>query len=159
VNLNYTPITENVGGDPLADLSAQNMKWGVTFEMPLLLRKARAGVQLADIKVKDAELQLENKGLMLFQKANIALNDWQTTFEQSSQFDRTVRDYFRLYQAERRKFELGESNLFLVNSRENKYVDSQLKQIEFLIKNQKSILKTEYSLGILAQEVRLLGGG
>lgn len=159
VNLNYTPITENVGGDPFADLSAQNMKWGVTFEMPLLLRKARAGVQLADIKVKNAELQLENKGLMLYQKANIALNDWQTTFDQSTQFERTVRDYFRLYQAERRKFQLGESNLFLVNSRENKYVDSQIKQIEFLIKNQKSILKTEYALGILAQEIGLLYGG
>ena len=41
-----------------------------------------------------------------------------------------VLDYERMLQAEERKFQLGESSLFLVNSRESKLIDGQLKAIE-----------------------------
>ena len=41
-----------------------------------------------------------------------------------------VSDYQRMLQAEERKFQLGESSLFLVNSRESKLIDGQLKAIE-----------------------------
>ena len=41
-----------------------------------------------------------------------------------------VNDYFRLLKAEERKFTLGESSIFLVNSRESKLIDSRLKAID-----------------------------
>ena len=40
-----------------------------------------------------------------------------------------VTDYERMLEAEERKFQLGESSLFLVNSRESKLIDGQLKAI------------------------------
>ena len=40
-----------------------------------------------------------------------------------------VADYSTLLKAEERKFFLGESSLFLVNSRESKLIDVQLKAI------------------------------
>ena len=36
----------------------------------------------------------------------------------------------RLLQGEVRKFELGDSSLFLINSREVKFIEAQLKQLE-----------------------------
>ena len=41
-----------------------------------------------------------------------------------------VKDYAVLLNAEERKFFLGESSLFLVNSRESKLIDAKLKAIE-----------------------------
>lgn len=40
-----------------------------------------------------------------------------------------VTDYERMLEAEELKFQLGESSLFLVNSRESKLIDGQLKAI------------------------------
>ena len=39
-----------------------------------------------------------------------------------------VLNYQKMVTAEERKFLLGESSLFLVNSRENSYIESQMKQ-------------------------------
>ena len=44
-----------------------------------------------------------------------------------------VRDYNTLLNAEERKFFMGESSLFLVNTRESKLIESKLKAID--IKN------------------------
>ena len=41
-----------------------------------------------------------------------------------------VEDYSKLLKAEERKFQVGESSIFLVNSRESKLIDSRLKAIE-----------------------------
>jgi hypothetical protein len=41
-----------------------------------------------------------------------------------------VNDYSKMLSAEERKFFLGESSLFLVNSRESKLIDAKLKAIE-----------------------------
>nr|WP_181855213.1 hypothetical protein [Winogradskyella sp. KYW1333] len=40
-----------------------------------------------------------------------------------------VTDYERMLEAEELKFQLGESSLFLVNSRESKLIDGQLKAV------------------------------
>ncbi|MEO1022597.1 MAG: TolC family protein [Bacteroidota bacterium] len=153
VNLSYKPITEPVGGAPLGELSENNFTWGLTFSFPLLLRKARGSVQQASIKVKNAEFDLENKSQMLFQKAQIALNEWETTFTQTVQYEQTVGDYFRLLEAERQRFDAGESSLFLVNSRETSFINAKVKQVEFSTKNRKAILKTDFAFGVLSQEL------
>ncbi|UCE94680.1 MAG: transporter, partial [Flavobacteriaceae bacterium] len=41
-----------------------------------------------------------------------------------------VNDYTNLLRSEERKFELGESSLFLVNTRESKLIEAELKAIQ-----------------------------
>ena len=53
-----------------------------------------------------------------------------------------VRDYTTLLNAEDRKFFMGESSLFLVNSRESKLIESKLKAIDI----QNLFLKTKSKL-------------
>ncbi len=43
--------------------------------------------------------------------------------------DTMVSDYTVLLKGEERKFEIGESSLFLINSRESKLIENQLKVI------------------------------
>ena len=46
-------------------------------------------------------------------------------------------------------FEIGESSLFMVNSREMDYIQAQLKLIELISKNQTAYIGTLHALGTL----------
>lgn len=152
LNLDLTPLIEPVGGNGDLRITENNMKWGLTFEMPLLLRKQRAELQKTGLKIKNTNLELERKRMSLNQKLIMATQEWETSRLQSIRFTQTVSDYQRLLNAEQRKFEMGESSLFMVNSRLNKYLDSRIKLIDLQFKNRKSELKTWYALGILGNE-------
>ena len=55
-----------------------------------------------------------------------------------------------MLQAEQTKFNLGESSLFVLNSRELKWIDAREKYIKSYIMYRKSILRYYHSLGILS---------
>jgi outer membrane protein TolC len=60
-----------------------------------------------------------------------------------------IGNYETLLNAERQKFDIGESSLFLVNSRENKLINAQLKLIELKAKLETSLVALDWSLGRL----------
>ena len=90
-----------------------------------------------DILNKQAELQA---------KLQNGLNEWTATTDQMSVFRRTVTGYNDLAEAERRLFQVGESSLFMVNSREQSYIQSRIKLLEIGVKRISSVLKTRYLL-------------
>jgi outer membrane protein TolC len=151
LNLKYNAISQPVGNNPFAAYSPNNYTWGVEFGFPLFLRKERGALQLAKVKVQEAELDFDNKQAKLLFEANASLNDWSTTDVQIGQYTRVVADYRGLLEGERQMFTAGESSLFMVNSREQKYIEAQVKLMEVLTKNRKANLATEYALGLLSQ--------
>jgi outer membrane protein TolC len=151
VNLKYNALSEPVNGNPFTSYNINNYTWGFEFSMPLFLRKERGEYKLADIKIQETELDATTKKAGIEFKANVALNEWNTTHEQIALYSQTVKDYFGLLTGERKMFEAGESSLFMVNSRETGYIQAQLKLIELMTKNQKAELATSYALGLLAQ--------
>ena len=64
-------------------------------------------------------------------------------------YNQTYQNYEQLYQAELRKFQVGESTLFLVNSREISAIDAALKRAELLAKYQTAYQGVWYSGGAL----------
>ncbi len=149
LNLNYNAITEATPGNPLAEYSINNYKWGLSFNMPLFLRKERGSLNMANLKIRETELEYSNKSAALNYKAVAALNEWDNTAGQVQLYTKTVRDYRGLLNGERQMFSAGESSLFMVNSRELGYINAQLKLVELLTKNQKASLESRYALGIL----------
>ncbi len=149
LNLNYNAITEAVADNPLAEYSVNNYKWGLTFSIPILLRKERGALRLADLKIQETELDLNTKSATVAYKAMASLNEWETTADQVKLFTQTVRDYNGLLNGERQMFNAGESSLFMVNSRELGYINAQVKLVELLSKNHKAALAARYALGIL----------
>ena len=146
LNLNYNALSEPMNGDVLAEYSINNYKWGMEFEMPIFLRKERSNVRLTNIKIQDADFELSLKRETLEYKAIAAINNWQTTIDQYQLYNQITVDYQRLLAGERSKFDIGESSLFLVNSREVKYIEARIKLIELLVKNQEARLKLKYAL-------------
>jgi len=107
----------------------EDYKIGLNFVFPIFLRKERGSLKLADLKIQDSEfgLQFERKNLenkLKAQQQEIISLEKQQDFN-----DKLVKDFTTLLNAEDRLFEMGESSLFIINSRENSLVSSQLNEI------------------------------
>lgn len=147
LNLNYNPLA--TGPDAFAAYSINNYKWGMTFSMPLLLRKERGDLQLTQLKIKETRYDLQFKKLEVRNKIELQLQAFAISREQALLYTRTVRDYESLVNAERRMFDAGESSLFMVNAREQSYFNARLKLNELIAKNNKAYAGSFYAAGLL----------
>lgn len=107
----------------------EDYKIGVNFSFPLFLRKERAGVKLANIKIQDSEFGLQFERKSLENKIKSQQQEITSLEKQREYIRKLVQDYNTLLNAEDRLFEMGESSLFIINSRENTLVTSQLNEI------------------------------
>ena len=111
-------------------LQTEEYKGGLTFRMPLFLRKERGDLKLAKFKLRDAQFDFDNAQIELKNKIVALYRELESFESQNVLIDEIVGNYNSMLSAEERKFSFGESSLFLINSRESKLIDAQLKQIE-----------------------------
>jgi len=149
VNLKYNPIVEPVGDEVFSNYSINNYTWGIGVKMPILLRKERGNLKLTNLQIQESNLQLANKRAILQYKQDYSFNNWKTSIEQINLYSKTTEDYLNLLKAERQLFNEGESSLFMVNSREVGYIQTELKLIDLLVKNRKAKLSAEFAYGQL----------
>lgn len=128
IDVNYNFLTTEPNN--LNSFYTENYKAGVKFSMPLFLRKERGDLQLAKLKLQDGEFDLINTRLTLQNKIKAVNTELEVLEEQQELVEDLVINYSTMLQAELRKYEVGESSIFLINSREIKLIDSQLKAIE-----------------------------
>lgn len=107
----------------------EDYKIGVNFSFPLFLRKERASLKLAQLKVQDSELSLQFEKENLANKIEAQKQEIESFRKQRILNTTLVNDYNTMLAAEERLFQMGESSLFLINSRENTVVSSQLSNI------------------------------
>lgn len=139
IDVNYNFITSEP--DDLNTFYTQNYKAGLQFKMPLFLRKERGDLKLAQLKLRDTEYELTNTRLQLQNKLLAVNTELNTLKEQNTLVSELVVNYDAMLSAEERKYQVGESSIFLINSRELKLIDSQLKQIEITNKFYKAKAK------------------
>ncbi|WP_339608147.1 TolC family protein [uncultured Roseivirga sp.] len=149
LNLNYNFLSEPVGDSFLNNVSNQNYKWGIEFSLPIFLREQRGNLQLAKYKIENTtfgqrqkQLEIENKVLSYFNE-HVALR------EQVEIYRNAVNNYSSLLEGERIKFNIGESSLFLVNSRESSLIEARLKAIALVSKYNISSAGINYASGRL----------
>jgi outer membrane protein TolC len=128
LDLEYNFLTET--GDALNSYNTANYKAGVNFSLPLFLRKERGDLQVAKLKVRDTEFEIDATRVNLMNKISGLRQELDSYVIQNEVTNQMVSDSDRLLRAEIRKFEVGESSLFLVNTREAKLIESQLKAIK-----------------------------
>ena len=133
VNFNYQFLNENiVNGDGIGTFYApfeNNYKWGLELSFSLFLRKERGKLQEVKIKREQTRLAMGLKRQELLNKIESYFQELQNTQQQLSISTAAVANYQRMLEAEEIKFRLGESSVFLINSRQNKLIDAQLKLI------------------------------
>ena len=122
--------------------STSAYKSGVNINFPLFLRKERGDLKLAKIKIQDTKFEIQNTKVSLKNKIDALTMELDSYILQNDLTVTIVNDYSIMLSAEERKFFLGESSLFIVNSREAKLIDAKLKAIEL----ENSFFKTKANL-------------
>lgn len=127
IDLEYNFLTETP--ELMNSFVTEQYKGGINFKFPLFLRKERGDVKLAKFKLRDAQYEFDNAEIEIRNRVLAIFNELDSFQTQNTLIDDIVTDYGTLLAAEERKFAFGESSLFLINSRESKLIDAQLKQI------------------------------
>lgn len=121
------------------DTNFNNYKVGVNFSFPVFLRKERGGLQLAKFKIQDTRYLLDLERVQLKNKISAQQTEINSLERQLKLINDLVNDYNTMLSSEERLFSFGESSIFLINSRENNLVSSQLSalslQNRYLISN------------------------
>ena len=115
--------------NPTKPNSTDNYKVGVDFYFPLFLRKERGSLKLARYKIQETEFTRDLEKVQLTNKISAQKTEIQSLTKQQKLINKLVTDYDTMLKSEERLFTLGESSLFLINTRENNLVSSQLLQI------------------------------
>lgn len=145
LDLKYNTIL-NLGKDDLdPSFTFNDFKYGVTFQYPILNRKTKGQIRINEALTRQNELdkveylgQLNNKFVGLISQETIQDNILEVSVEK-------LTNSQLLYDAEVLKFNLGESSIFLLNSRERKLLEAQI-----------DVVKSYYSLGMVLSELYYL---
>jgi outer membrane protein TolC len=102
---------------------------------------------MAKLKINQTDLERQNETLQIRNKVKTYQVEIENLFEQVELYRSTVENYQSMLDGEQRKFEEGESSLFIVNSRENSLITAEVKLIELIGKYQKAQAGIEQALG------------
>lgn len=140
-----TGFNSNIPG--YYDFNWSNYKVGVEFAFPLFLRAERG--KLREVKVKQQENNFELQQFDREIRNNIitSYNDLSAYAAQLSVQRKSIENQQILVNGENQKFSLGESTLFLINSRETKLIDMKIKQESMIASYQKTIAELYYKAG------------
>ncbi|MBD1392790.1 TolC family protein [Mucilaginibacter glaciei] len=129
------------------DFRPGNYKVGIDFSFPLFLRAERG--KLREVKIQQLELEYDVKqtGREIQTGISSSYNELKAYEAKVLLQTKSVINQQVLVKGELQKFELGESTLFLINSRETKLIDMQIKKAEMIAGMQKSLADLYYKAG------------
>ena len=148
LNVNYNFLSYNPK-DITPAFSNNNYKWGVNLAFPLFLRNPTNEYKMAKVLSQNNGLELANKSNELNFKINVLKHTVNILSAQLQNAERSVSYNRQLVDAEREKFLNGESSLFILNARENKWLEMELKLAEYKLKFIKTVLNVIYLKGNL----------
>lgn len=108
-----------------------NNRFGIQFSSPLIYREARGDYQLAKYKFQQLEWKYQSKQREFFIKIQTQYNEINVSKGLYSKWVEIGTELTDLYNLETRRFEAGDANFFIVNTREMRALDAQLKALEY----------------------------
>jgi outer membrane protein TolC len=126
IDLGYSYLSEP---SAFSDYKFQDYKIGLNFYFPVFLRKERGSLKITKFKLQDAQFDLDLERVQLTNKINAQQTEISSLEKQKSLIDNLVKDNLTMLNSEERLFTFGESSIFLINTRENNLVTSQISQL------------------------------
>ena len=145
IDLQYNFLSEEY--DQVNNFNLDNYRAYLNISFPLFLRKERGDLKLANYKLQDIDYSFASEKLAISNKISAIKVEIISLSTQNTFIDEIVEDYNALVIAEERKFFLGESSLFLINTREQKLIDAKVKQNDLLIKQLNATANLYNALG------------
>ncbi len=150
VNLKYNQLQKgtNVFSVAKGNWFENNYTYGITFSLPLRLSEGRGEYRKAKLKIEQTQLDQLNKQVQLTVKTKQYYTEWIQTLSQVNIQQNLVSNYSTLQRGEEIRFTNGESSLFLINSREQKTLESKQKLVEVKSKNIKALADIRWSTAL-----------
>jgi outer membrane protein TolC len=126
-----------------------NNRWGVGFSMPLFFRQGRGEYKRAQIKLKESNIELSAKRWQTENKIRYYYTEFTRHWDQLQITDQIQSNLRQLLKNEELRFSQGESSLFVVNSREIKWLESLQKQTELRVKYLIAAYQVQWAAGTL----------
>ena len=120
--------------DQISSIDFENYKAAVRFNFPLFLRKERGDLRLAKFKIQETNFERLTTTYKIQNKLEAIKTEINSIDKQYDLIKDITVKYQELVVAEEKKFEIGESSLFLINSREQKLIQNQMKENDLRIK-------------------------
>lgn len=144
LNKDYNAF-KNFGGALLEN----NNRLGLDFKIPLFLREGKGNYKAAKLKIAETNLDVKMKRWEIENKIRNYYNEYNLLQNQLRIAQSAYDNFNLLLRNELLRFDNGESSLFLINTRENKVLETMQKLIELRIKYFKSRYAIEWSAGVL----------
>lgn len=130
-------------------LFRNNYQYGLKLEMPVPFSQGRGEYKKANLKIEEAKIAQSQKSLSIELKIKSYYNEFLAMRNQVQLQSKMLANFEKLLKAEETLFQNGESSLFLINTRENKVLETQRKLIELKTKYFKTVYALQYSAGLL----------
>lgn len=128
LKLKYNPLLktneDNIG---IAGYSADNYKWGASLTFPIFFRTERGKYRQSKYAVDEINYEIAYKKTEIQNKIVANQQNQFALINQIELLEKNIVGYETLLRAESKKFEYGESSLFLINKRQEKLIESELK--------------------------------
>ena len=131
-------------------LNVSDVKVGFKIDQPLFFRGSRSEAERAQIETQELRFKqtlTERKVEADVEAARVALRQARRRMEAA---ERRVQLAEQLQQAEQRRFELGESTLFLVNQREQAFAEAREERVAARIEMLKARATFRWATGTIA---------
>ncbi|MBX9735280.1 MAG: TolC family protein [Chitinophagaceae bacterium] len=139
----------NVMKDFGGALFQNNYYWGIDLKIPIFLREGRGDYQKAKLKLQETNYELAAKRWEIENKIKSYYTETTLLQKQIVVTQNAFNGFNALLRAESLRFQNGESSLFLINTRENKVIETAEKLINLRIKYLKANYATEWAAGTL----------
>jgi len=147
LNFNYSWLSRTDKNVWATNSIDRNYKLGLDFSFPVFLRKERGKLGLVKTKIIQNSLNQIQTSREILMEIKMGFNELKNLEKLLVMQTQMVDNYQKLRNAEIRKFENGESSLFLINSREAKLIEALIKQASLMSKYQKERASLFYSAG------------
>ena len=151
VKYNQIGKSFNIAENMAQPLLQNNYQYGLSLAMPLRLSQARAGYQQTKLKIQTTGYQQDLKRLSIENKIREYLNTLQNLSQQIQLQKSLFTNLNTLVKGEQTRFEIGESSLFLINSREQKSIETRQKLNATIAKYYKQRASIRWAAGLLSQ--------
>lgn len=153
-NLQYNLISNRFNFQSDAGLLFTNgYKFGMQFSMPLAFTQARGELRQTNLKIKQVNYEFNLKSQQLGNKLRGSFYELVALQQQATIYLQSVAGFKTLLDGEQRRFQNGESSLFLVNARETRYLDAQVKTAELFIKYYKAEAAYKWVAGFAESQI------
>jgi outer membrane protein TolC len=148
LKMNYNILEKNYAL-PGSINSNNNYKYGVAINFPLFQRQARGDLGKTKNKIENTGWDRKYLSLEIENKIRNSYLEFQALKQQLVFSESTLVANKLLFDTETIKFNIGESSIFLINSREMKYLETEQKNIALKTKFYNSIYKSKWAAGNL----------